>query len=268
MKINPESPIIIPIIAIQEKKPQEEVTFSNIYNKIIDKNNPFCSPKQRKGQISPIILQKNQRNHLDSEFLQKKGSESPLKFLNSPIDPIETMNSITKAPNSSLYKHKTSQNLSKCPKKSPFIAISKGFSSTKKELRTVSIDNKFSMRKSAGNTTNFDFYNDFPKAKANSNLFIEKTPKKHDKILKSTKSSPFYLKKNSNPIFLLEEEKKAESPMNRLITQLKKSSPEDKSLDILKQIEGINTIIEAALTEDTNFSKKILRKKSQSFTTN
>lgn len=275
----PNTPIKIPIIEIEvEKKTSNEENFSNIYNKIIDKNNPYASPKLMKRKASPITPMRTFQSKTNSDGFSKNDTiKSPLRKINIAMDPFKLLEVITSKEVSII---KTTQNFNKksC---SPKHTIGKESPSMKIDYKNDLLNsnlNKYNKKILASNTlTNplcFNGSNQLYKTnsknfkKATTNNLINTKTKKYS----SQKIIPFYTGKDTNPVYILEDDNenekidKLESPLNKLITKLKKTPLENqKNNDIFKEIEGVNTLVEAALTEDSLLLKKNIRKKSKSF---
>lgn len=109
--IDKASQIKIPIIEIETKMKEivEDENFSTIYKKIIDKNNPYCSPKLTKSKVSPRMVKpqtkidffpKERFNQIFSSAETNKKNikynESPTMKMSPILDPQSILFSITK----------------------------------------------------------------------------------------------------------------------------------------------------------------------------
>ena len=274
-KIDCLTPIKVPLIEIEGKSQPEPSNFSTVYSKIIDKNNPFNSPKS-KSHISiqkpkqspktPIIPKKH------PSFTTKGTRESPLKY---PISPQPRNFSASKP---KLMKNKTAINFYS-QKKSPSISPmdnnndNNNNNGTIKKSMSPYNDNKTRklVKQTMHSSTAANFFGKTLLTNSEINAKVCNFGKKQAESPNRMGFS-VYCAKNSNPVFMLDddtpfEEKKApESPINRLVMKLKKEprpmEPEEKPQDFCREIEGVNNIIEAALDEDQMMSAKIKKSKS------
>lgn len=273
-EVEPGSPIKIPVIEVEisnQKAPIEE-NFSTIYKKIIDKNNPFVSPKLTKGHFSPVVLRQamktggfsgeSKKNYSRAEVSLGKSPRSNEKFLAKKTNGLRTMQNFFSESSKNCYGSS-----SPCIKSPEILQHKKEFF---KGFASYSPSIKLNFKKDEALTTkkiipSLNIY------KRNS-LLVEN----NDKIKKNnnlnminsdTKIISLQTGRKVNEIFVLDakEENKAGSPLNKIVCQLKKEPSKEQGNDIFKEIEGINQIIEAALTEDSNFSRLGFRKKSKSF---
>lgn len=275
-ELEPGSPIKIPVIEVEmsnQKIPIEE-NFSTIYKKIIDKNNPFVSPKLTKGHFSPVVLRQamktggfcgeSKKNYSRAEGSLGKSPRSNDKFLAKKSAGLKTMQNFF-SENSRNYFGGSSPSI-----KSPITIKNKpGFLAG---FANYSPSIKINLKKDEALTLTTK------KITANTNIYKRNSllVENNDNINKNnsfkminsdTKIISLQSGKKINEIFVLDakEENKAGSPLNKLVCQLKKEPLKEQGNDIFKEIEGINQIVEAALTEDSNFSRLGFRKKSKSF---
>lgn len=277
-KIDCSTPIKVPLIEIEGKSLQEPSNFSTVYSQIIDKNNPYNSPKS-KTHLSVQKPKQSPKNPILPKKLPSfsKGTrESPSKY---PISP-ETRNFSASKPK--LMKNQTSINFfTHTQKKSPSVSPvnnknTNNFNSpsVKKPITSPYHDNKTRkfVKQNMKSSTAANFFGKTLLTNSEINAKVCEFGKKQGGKADSPNRMGFsvYCAKNSNPVFMLEdsapfEEKKApESPINRLVMKLKiePRSIEEKPLDFCREIEGVNNIIEAALDEDQMMSSKMKKSKS------
>jgi len=268
-KENISNPIKVPIIEIESNnRLLENTNFSTVYSQIIDRNNPYNSPKVlTKAKNSPHIPIKP----ITASFSKSK-AQSPAKSLGNPLTPIRNLS----VSNKKLIKNQTAQgfftnNINKSPMN--LNLMKKPNSSSYKSPKS---HNFASSQFKHSTATNF-----FSKLLLSNQELYSKTAlfpnKKLEKPMSQTSMASknvisIYSAKDSNPVFIMDDspnfEKKPESPINQYVKKLRKEQGlqgEEKPQDFCREIEGVNQIIEAALTEDSNFNRKTLRKKSKSF---
>lgn len=269
-EIDKTSQIKIPIIEIETKMKEivEDENFSTIYKKIIDKNNPYCSPKLTKSKVSPRMVKPQTKNDFfpkeryDQIFSSAETNKKITKYNESPtikmtpiLDPQSILFAITKK---TIPKNHTTQSF--YPKKlqkvnkdsinSPIkMTSSHKLEETCKPLHGKYMKRKSSMEANCINKKPSNFCTNF------------RVLNQESKVISLSEG------KKVNEIFIMDskKEKKSPSPLNKLISKLKEEPGKEDSKDIFKEIEGINHLIEAALTEDSNFSRTAIRKKSKSF---